>query len=81
MNKKTWYVFIIKDNEEKFYAFAKGISNSNNLVKYAKQAYTMNACDSKKEALRIAQDWNESFIQNGAVNKWLVRGTKEEAAS
>jgi len=80
MNRYTWYVFSIQDEDGKFYAFAERISNSNNLVDYARQATTMNACDSKKEAKKIAASWNETFIKNGTANKWLMPG-REAAAS
>ena len=71
MNKKTWYVITIKDDEGKFYSFAEGINNNCDLTGYAKQAHTMNACDSKKEAQRIADEWNWQYIKNGTANKWL----------
>ena len=75
MNKYTWYVFTIKDEEGKFYAFAERIRNNNNLVDYARQAATMNACDSKKEAEHVAAFWNETFIKNGTANKWIMPRT------
>ena len=72
MDKYTWYVFTIQDEEGKFYSFAERIRNNANLTGYAKQAYTMNACDSKKEAEAVAADWNECHRRNGTANKWIA---------
>lgn len=72
MEKYTWYVFTIQDSEGKFYSFCERIRNNNNLVDYAKQAYTMNACDSKKEAEETAVAWNEAYKKNGTANKWIA---------
>ena len=72
MDKYTWYVFTIRDEDGKFYSFAERIGNKNNLVGYAAQAYTMNACDSKKEALEIADAWNRAYKENGTANKWIA---------
>lgn len=72
MGKYTWYVFTIKNEDGKFYSFCERISNNNNLVGYAKQAYAMNACDSKKEAVAIAAAWNEAYTRNGTANKWIA---------
>ena len=72
MHKYTWYVFTIKDEDGKFYSFAERIRNNYNLVDYAKQAYTMNACDSMKKAKEIAAAWNEAYIKNGTANKWIM---------
>lgn len=72
MNSYTWYVFQVLDEEGKFYAFAERIRNNQNLVDYAKQAHTMNACDTKREAEEIARFWNEQHIKAGSANKWLT---------
>ena len=72
MNNYTWYVFQIKDDDGGMYAFAERIHHSNDLTHYAKQAVTMNACDTKREAEKIAADWNNCYIKNGTANKWLM---------
>lgn len=74
----TWYVVSVKDTEGKLYAFADRLSNNCNLVGIAKDAETMNACESKREAEEIAESWNQSFIRNGTANKWLVKEQKGE---
>ena len=72
MLKSKWYVFTFRDAAGKFYASAHRLTNGNNLVDYAKKAVTMNACDSKKDAERIAAEWNKSYIKNGTANKWIM---------
>lgn len=67
MNKKTFYVFTIRENG-KFYSYADAIQNNNDLVSIfggIKNLYTANACDTKHDADRIAQDWNEHYKRNG----------------
>ena len=68
----VWYVFQVRDEEGKYYAFAERIPRNYDLTGYAKQAESMNACKSKKEAEAIAKDWNEQHIKNGTANKWLM---------
>lgn len=72
MTGYVWYVFQVKDEDGKFYAFADRIPRSASLVGYAKQAHTMNACGTKREAEEVARLWNEQHIKNGTANKWLA---------
>lgn len=71
MNKYTWYVIQQKDSNEKMCAFAKRIHNSNNLLgffgidAYLENIYSVNACDSKKEAQQVARAWNDAARRNG----------------
>lgn len=74
MKKYTWYVFTVKDDEGKLYSWAERIPHCYDLLHYATREgiYTMNACDSKRQAEEIAKDWNETYIKNGTANKWLA---------
>lgn len=66
----VWYVFNCKNHQEKYWAFAKRIPRNYNLVSYATMpnVITMNACNSKEEALKIAEGWNEQYKANGNYN-------------
>ena len=72
MGKYTWYVFTVKDTDGGLYAFCERIRNNNNLVNFAREVETMNACDSKAQENIIAKAWNETFIRNGTANKWIM---------
>ena len=72
MEKTTWYVFQMKDEAGNFYAYAAGIRNCNDLTGFAKEAFSMNACDSKKDAQRIAQAWNDQYVKNNTAAGFLT---------
>lgn len=65
--KSSWYVIGIKTSDGKRCAYPLRIGNSSNLVGYAvhENVVSMNACDTKKEASRIADMWNQSAIEQG----------------
>lgn len=67
MNKNTYYVIQIEKNGL-CYAFCEKVPNCYNL-KCIFERYpdmmSINACDSKKEAERIAEIWNDGFMKNG----------------
>ena len=62
LKNKTHYVFVAK-MDGKFFAYAKTISNSNNLLSYLGDAglQSVNAADSKKEAAALADFWNDCY--------------------
>ena len=66
----VWYVFNCKNHQEKYWAFAKRIARNYNLVSYATMpnVITMNACNSKEEALQTAEGWNKLYQANGTYN-------------
>lgn len=67
MQKYTWYVIQRRDSNGDRCAFAYRLRNNNNLVGIATSddVYSMNACDSKKEAQQIATHWNNCYKNNG----------------
>ena len=71
MKKSTWYVMQVRENG-KFYASCFRVPNSHNLKDYAERALTLNACDTKKEAVRIVADWNAGFIRDGIAHEMLM---------
>ena len=68
MNKKTFYVMVIKNEYGKRYAYADAIQNSNDLLSMfqsIKNLETVNACDTRHDADEIAHYWNETYKVNG----------------
>lgn len=72
MEKRTWYV-IQHEKDGKCWAVALFLLNYINLASIIRGCnctiISMNACDSKKEAERIATAWNYQYKQKG-VYKW-----------
>lgn len=68
MNKKSYYVFVIKTDEGKRYAYAETIQNCNNIFwmfQNTKSLESVNACDTRRDADEIARYWNETYKNNG----------------
>lgn len=67
MNGYSYYVIGIEENG-KHYATAERVANQNNLLavfsKY-RNASTVNACETMKEAKEIANFWNACYEKNG----------------
>lgn len=67
LDKYVWYV-IQREADGKFCALAVRIRMNSNLaafVKDTKGIITMNACESKKVAESIADDWDARFKEKG----------------
>mgnify|MGYP005768670771 FL=1 len=66
LKSNTHYVFVV-EKDDKFFAYAKTIPNSNNLLSYLGLTglKTVNAADSKKEAKALAEFWNDCYKKNG----------------
>lgn len=67
LDRYVWYV-IQREENGKFCVYAERIRMNNNLaafVKDTKGIVTMNACESKKVAEEIADDWNARFKEKG----------------
>ena len=66
LKNNTHYVFVVEKGG-KFFAYAKTIPNSNNLLSYLglTDLKTVNAADSKKEAKALAEFWNDCYKKNG----------------
>jgi len=64
--KNNYIAVQIKENE-KFYAYAIKVSESDNLLSKLeiKNIITANICDTKKRARLIVGDWNTRFKANG----------------
>ena len=61
-------IFVVYTREKEnigLYAIAEKLSRSINLVNYVQGCKTFNACNSWKEAKRIADQWNKDFQANG----------------
>lgn len=75
MEKNTYYVITVSnDAETKFYATSCTVSNNTNIlavIKHVMKQYknikTMNACDTKKKSMEIAEHWNECYKKNGTL--------------
>lgn len=71
MDKYTYFVIEEKDAAtEKMFAYAERVHNCNNLYKHFKpckgfEIISINACDTWKEAQRIASFWNECARKKG----------------
>ena len=65
--KKNSYIAVTVSENGKYYAYMIKHNNSNNLLNIAsiKGILHANICDTKKEAERIVEQWNESYKQNG----------------
>lgn len=65
----TWYV-IACEKGGRWYAYAERIGNSNNLVSVIRSAggvRTMNATKTKREALALAEEWNNGWKEQGKL--------------
>lgn len=67
MDKNTYIVVSIQE-DGKNYAYVIKHHNSNNLISVLeiKGILHANICDTKKEAYRIAELWNDGYKKNGA---------------
>lgn len=65
--KNNLYIAITISENRKYYSYMIKHNNSNNLLNVAKikGILSANICDTKKEAERIVEQWNESYKQNG----------------
>lgn len=65
--KNNLYIAITVSENRKYYSYMIKHNNSNNLLNVAKikGILSANICDTKKEAERIVEQWNESYKQNG----------------
>lgn len=69
MDTYVWYV-ISQEQKGLCYAFAFRIRGNVNIVSFCQRFpdidnLTMNACKTKKDAVRIAKAWNEQYKANG----------------
>ena len=66
MEKNSYIVVTVSENG-KYYAYMIKHHNSYNLLNIAniKGILHANICDTKKEAEKIVEQWNESYKQNG----------------
>lgn len=61
-----WYVFGIREKNDKVWYCAERISNNDNILAHIKDNIMhMNLCKTKKEAEYYAKFWNECAIKNG----------------
>ena len=67
MNKNS-YIVIVEMVNGKRVAYVEKWNNQNNLVCLFKnnRIETANICDSRKDAERIAEDWNQCYKRNGS---------------
>ena len=65
--KNNSYIAVTVSENGKYYSYMIKHHNSNNLLNIAKIKGILHAniCDTKKEAERIVEQWNESYKQNG----------------
>ena len=65
--KKNSYIVVTIEESGKYYTYIVKHNNSKNLLYIAniKGILHANICDTKKEAKRIVECWNESYKQNG----------------
>ena len=58
----------------KYYASVLHISVGTNVCsvceKYRETIVSLTICSSKKEAQRLADDWNDTFRKDGILQKW-----------
>ena len=66
MNKNS-YIVIVEQENGKRAAYVEKWHHTNNLASLLKYARieSANICDSRKDAERIAEDWNERCKRNG----------------
>ena len=78
MEKYTHYVIAVEDiATSNRWAYAERVHNASNLLCAFKQPegikiLHINACDSRKESLKVAEDWNDCYKKQNAKNnsKW-----------
>jgi xylose isomerase len=63
---KRIYVVVLKEENEKYYAFADAIRTGENLVEFVRRynAEIVHLCESRKAAEDLAIIWNRSFKYN-----------------
>jgi hypothetical protein len=67
MKNNTYMIATIKENE-KYYSYVIKHHNSNDLLhetQRIKNLHNMTICDTRKEALTVCEDWNETYKANG----------------
>lgn len=67
MGRKTWLA-VQEKRGDKFYAYALGVSCSDNLVSLLDRygIFTANICESKKRAEDISEAWNNGYKASGS---------------
>lgn len=67
LNKYTWYAIQSKDKDGKMCAWAHRVRNNNNLISYhwGEDVISVNACDSKRDAIELAKHWNDLSRREG----------------
>ena len=65
--EKNSYIAVTVSENGKYYSYMIKHHNSNNLLNITsiKGILHANICDTKKEAKRIVEQWNESYKKNG----------------
>lgn len=65
--KNNSYIAVTVSENGKYYSYMIKHNNINNLLNISKikGILSANICDTKKEAERIVEQWNESYKQNG----------------
>ena len=68
MKKYSWLVVSVKDEWGRW-AYPHQWHHNNNLTGLCadSKVETVNICDSKKEAIEIAEAWNEAYRKNGTA--------------
>lgn len=77
MDKKTYYVITVscKEDSDLIISYALAVPNNQNLwciiesINTITPIKTLNACDTKKQALEIVHAWNKTYADNGDL--WL----------
>ena len=71
MSKNTYFV-ISGERNGKYYAYVEKVANCYNLKGYFvnPEIITINVCDSKKEAEKIASAWNVTWSSEGKHAFW-----------
>lgn len=64
---KNSYIVVSINENEKNYAYAVKVNSSDNLLSklQIKDIKTANICESRKEASKLADYWNECYKKNG----------------
>ena len=67
---KNYYLAINKEINELRYAYVSQVSGSDNLINYCERrkdegANCIMICETKKQAERIVEEWNETYKSDG----------------
>lgn len=64
-----WMVVGYKFPDGKLFAHAKQVARYHNFLEYLRHPniITVNVCKTKKDALCLAQAWNDAYRQNGTL--------------